>query len=100
MDNLRDLFIISLKTFYQRLMNNYLYSLMTKDEFVNTVTKMYKSEVAWRKLVKNQTGIDQLWVDLIGPVGSKEWLNNDFDLIDDMLCKQIHNQHRIAKHKR
>ena len=70
---------------------------MSKEEFIGTVKKMYKSEVAWRKLAQYQTGIDKIWVDLIGPVGSKEWLNNDLDLIDDILWKQSYYQNKQAK---
>ena len=45
------------------------------------IAKIYKSEMSLRMMAKDQQPLDKLCTKIAGPVGSKEWLHNDFELI-------------------
>lgn len=57
----------------------------------SAIEKMYKSEVGWRKQKKGLSRLDKICVDLIGPVGCKEWLHDDLNFISDVMDKKRGN---------
>lgn len=60
-----------------------------------TIKKIYRSELRLRSRGKELSNLDKLWMDLVGPIGSREYLHKDMELIDDLLCKQLYNKDKI-----
>ncbi|CAI2360022.1 unnamed protein product [Moneuplotes crassus] len=54
------------------------------------IRKIYKNELRMRNHEKDFHPLDKLCMEIMGPQGSKEWLSNDIDFIDDVLSKKTY----------
>lgn len=49
------------------------------------IKKIYKSELKRRSQGRELNQLDKLWVDLVGPAGSRESLYNDIEFLGNQL---------------